>query len=184
MKILLIADDSLGRSWPCDDQRKSVTRAGTPEEASAALANEVFDVIIVDASASPEAGLSFILQWCMPFGHTPLLALTSRHNDDRIRALGLGADDALTQPTDVGEMLARCAALIRLRSGENRSLIQCGSLSLLLESREVWYRNVPVLLTAKEYSILEMLMLRQGGLITTEMLMNRLYGDRMSRQGG
>jgi DNA-binding response OmpR family regulator len=147
----------------------------TPDEAMAIFADETFDIIIVDLASSPRVKLDFIRHRSEIMRSTPLLALTGRHNQDRIRALALGANDAVTQPVDAGELRVRCAALVRRQNNQSRSLIQYGSLSLLLESRDVWYRNVRVFLTCREYSILKILVLHQGGLVTLDAIMKRLY---------
>jgi DNA-binding response OmpR family regulator len=175
MKFIVVADDSFDTTQLSDD-RQSVTQIAAPDEAMAILAGETFDVVVVDVVSSSPARLNFIRYRHEMARRIPLLALTGHHNEDRLRALRLGADDAVTQPVDAGELRVRCAALIRRKTSQSPSLIRYGSLSLLLESREVWYRNVSVSLTRKEYSILEVLALHQGDVVTLDAIMKRLYG--------
>jgi two-component system response regulator TctD len=175
MKFFVISDDSFDPLWLCDN-RSNVTQVAAPDEAIAILAGETFDVVIVDVVSSSSAKLDFIRRRREMVGRTPLLALTGCRNEDRLRALGLGADDAVTQPVDAGELRVRCAALVRRKNGQSRSIVQYGGLSLLLESREVWYQKHPVFLTTMEYSVLEILAIRQGSLATIDAIMKRLYG--------
>jgi two-component system, cell cycle response regulator CtrA len=104
-----------------------------------------------------------------------LVALTGNRSDDRIRALGLGADDAISQPVDRDELRARITSVARRHKGHSQSLLRSGVLSLSIDSREVLINGRPVKITGKEYLMLEILMLRKGQTVTKDMFLNHLY---------
>jgi two-component system, cell cycle response regulator CtrA len=176
MRILMVEKGgSFGRSSLCDD-RSVVIPAETPEEALSILRHETVDVVVLDVASFSEEGFIFIRKLRAAKNDTPVIALTGRHAGDRVRALSLGADDALAQPVHLGELGARIAAIVRRHKGFSQSLAQVGDLSLSLQSHDVTFRNIPVRLTPKEYSVLELLVLRRGQVVTKEQLLTHLYG--------
>jgi two-component system cell cycle response regulator CtrA len=176
MRLLVVGKDgSFGRSSLCDD-RSFVIPAETPEEALSILRHETVDVVVLDVAPFSEDGFTFIRKLRASKNDTPLLALTGRHAGDRVRALSLGADDALARPVHPGELRARIAAIVRRHKGFSQSLAQVGDLSLSLESHDVTFRNVPIRLTPREYSVLELLVLRRGQVVTKDQFLSHLYG--------
>jgi two-component system cell cycle response regulator CtrA len=161
-------------SW---DDRSVVVHADTPEEALLILRHERVEAVVVDVKSFAEEGFAFIRHLRSARNNTPLVALTAHHPGDRVRALGLGADDAIALSVDVSELRARIAAVIRRHRCLSQSLAEVRELSLSLESREVRFRNTPVHLTAKEYSMLELLVVRKGQVVTRDMFLSHLYGD-------
>lgn len=94
----------------------------------------------------------------------------------KVKAFGLGADDFITKPFDPTELLARIQAIIRRSKGFSQAALGAGPLVLNLDRQEVTVHGKPVHLTSKEYSILELLMLRKGMALTKEAFLNHLYG--------
>ncbi len=94
----------------------------------------------------------------------------------KVKGLSLGADDFISKPFDKAELLARIEAIIRRSKGFSHPSISVGQIKLLRDSREVTIGDREVHLTGKEYSILELLMLRKGIVLTKEMFLNHLYG--------
>ncbi len=94
----------------------------------------------------------------------------------KVKGLSLGADDFISKPFDKAELLARIEAIIRRSKGFSHPSISVGQIKLLRDSREVTIGDREVHLTGKEYSILELLMLRKGIVLTNEMFLNHLYG--------
>jgi two-component system cell cycle response regulator CtrA len=94
----------------------------------------------------------------------------------RVKALSLGADDFIIKPYDKAELLARMQAIVRRSKGFSQPTVRMGRLELNLESREVSVDGRDVHLTGKEYSILELLVLRKGMVLTKEAFLNHLYG--------
>src|SRR3546814_10409953 len=104
--------------------------------------------------------------------------------DDKIKGLGVGADDYLTKPVDKRELVARIQAIVRRSKGHSDSVIGTGKLTVNLDTRTVEVEGQPLHLTGKEYGILELLSLRKGTTLTKEMFLNHLYGgmDRSEEQ--
>ncbi|NKB48419.1 MAG: response regulator [Alphaproteobacteria bacterium] len=108
---------------------------------------------------------------------TPILILSGLNEaDNKIKGLGIGADDYLTKPFDKRELIARVQAIVRRSKGHADSVIKTGKLEVNLDARTVEVDAKPVHLTGKEYGILELLSLRKGTTLTKEMFLNHLYG--------
>jgi len=110
--------------------------------------------------------------------HTPILILSGLAGiEDKIKGLGLGADDYLSKPFHKDELVARIHALVRRSQGHADSVITIGDLVVNLETRNVELYGQTLYLTGKEYQMLELLALRNGSTLTKEMFLNHLYGD-------
>ena len=110
--------------------------------------------------------------------HTPILILSGLSGiEDKIRGLGLGADDYLPKPFHKDELVARIHALVRRSKGHAVSIIAIGDLFVDLEARKVELNGQKLHLTGKEYQMLELLALRKDSTLTKEMFLNHLYGD-------
>jgi two-component system cell cycle response regulator CtrA len=176
MRLLMVEKST---SLPVSQTRKNsffVFHASSADDALSMLRHEIYDIILVDIDSMAQEGFSFIRRLRLGRNDTPLLAVTGCHAGDRIRALGLGADDALAQPIDPDELHARISAVIRRNKGYSQSLLRAGDLSVCIETHEVRFRDTVVRLTGKEYAVLELLILRKGTVITKDMLLNHLYG--------
>ena len=176
MRLLMIEKHASSVASQVFDDRWSVIHADTADEALSVLRYETYDLILVDLASLGQDGFGFIRRLCTARNDTPVVALTGSQALDRTSALGLGADDAIAQPFDPGEVRARITAVIRRNKGHSQSLLQVGDLSLSLDTREVRFNDAPVHLTGKETAVLELLMLRKGLVITKDMLLNHLYG--------
>jgi two-component system cell cycle response regulator CtrA len=96
--------------------------------------------------------------------------------EDKVDALGFGADDYMTKPFHKDELIARIQAVVRRSQGHAQSILQTGDLVVDLDAKTVQINGSPVNLTGKEYQILELLSLRKGTTLTKEMFLNQLYG--------
>lgn len=105
-----------------------------------------------------------------------LILSESTQAEARIVSLALGADDVLSKPFDPAELLARMQAIIRRAKGHSDSVLTAGGLQLCLRSQEARVAGQPLNLTAKEYAILELLMLRRGLVLTKQAFLDHLYG--------
>lgn len=109
---------------------------------------------------------------------TPVLMLTARDAvRDRVRGLDTGADDYLVKPFDVAELLARLRALIRRSASQARSSLDIGGVVINTAARTVSRGGQPVVLTAREYALVEFLALHQGEVVTRTMLYEHLFDE-------
>ena len=112
---------------------------------------------------------------------TPVLMLTARDAvRDRVRGLDTGADDYLVKPFDLDELLARLRALIRRAASLAESRLRIGEIGIDLGARTVSRQGEPVLLTAREYALLEFLALHRGKVVTRTMLYEHLFDENDS----
>ena len=178
MRILVVEDDQLVG----DAVRRALTLAGyavdhvsTAESAKAALHAEGFDLAIVDIGLPGQDGLELVRDLRRRGRNLPLLMLTARDGvSDRVSALDLGADDYLTKPFQVAELLARCRALVRRANGVASTRLTFGGLTLDLARKEVANGDVPLDLTRREWSILECLVLNAGHVVSKERLLSAI----------
>ncbi len=96
--------------------------------------------------------------------------------DNKIKVLGLGADDYLTKPFDGRELVSRVQAIVRCAKGHSESEIHIGKLAVNLNTHSAEIEGRPLHLTSKEHSILELLCLRKGTTVTKETFLDHLYG--------
>lgn len=138
-----------------------------------------YDLVTLDIGLPDLSGFDVLRQLRTAKIRTPVLVL-SGHADvaDKVKALGLGADDYMTKPFHSDELVARIHALIRRSKGHAQSVITTGDLVLNLSTKTVTVAGDAVHLTGKEYQMLELLCLRKGTTLTKEMFLNHLYGDR------
>jgi len=109
---------------------------------------------------------------------TPVLLLTARDAPtDRVRGLDTGADDYLVKPFDLPELLARLRALIRRSAGQASSRIELGDISIDTRARSVTKGGGSVILTAREYAILEYLALHRNEVVTRTALYEHLFDE-------
>jgi len=112
----------------------------------------------------------------------PVLILTARDGvDDRVHGLNAGADDYLTKPFHMEELLARLRALIRRASGQASAVLQCGALQLDTRSGRVTCAGQPVVLTGHEYRVFDYLMHRPGMLVSRTELTEHIYAQDFDR---
>ncbi len=136
-----------------------------------------YDIIILDLMLPDIDGYEVLRRLRAARVRTPILILSGLNGlDDKIKGLGVGADDYLTKPFDKRELIARIQAIVRRSKGHSDSIIQTGKLTVNLDTRTVEVDSQPLHLTGKEYGILELLSLRKGTTLTKEMFLNHLYG--------
>jgi DNA-binding response OmpR family regulator len=176
MRVLIVEDEAL----IADGIRQGLLRAGfvadvvdCADAARAALQAEAFDLAVIDIGLPREDGLQLVRSLRARRQSLPLMMLTARDRiSDRVVALDLGADDYLTKPFHVEELVARCRALIRRAHAAASSALEFGQLRLDIARKEVFADGQPLDLTQREWSILECLVLGGGRLVTKERLMS------------
>jgi DNA-binding response OmpR family regulator len=186
MRVLIVEDDHIVG----DAVQRALSRdgyaadhVGNAEHAKAALHAETFDLAIVDIGLPREDGLQLVRDLRRRGRNLPILMLTARDGvSDRVNALDLGADDYLTKPFQVAELLARCRALVRRANGVASTELVFGSLKLDLAHREAEVNGVSLDITRREWSVLECLVLNAGRLVSKEKLMSAVasWNDELS----
>lgn len=176
MRVLVVEDDhvvgdAVQRALSLDGH--AADHVDTAERAKAALHTETFDLAIVDIGLPREDGLQLVRDLRRRGRTVPVLMLTARDGlQDRVNALDLGADDYLTKPFQVAELLARCRALVRRANGVTSTEVVFGSLKLDLAHKQATIDDEPLDLTRREWSVLECLVLNAGRVVSKEKLMS------------
>ena len=182
MNLLVVEDDPrvadfLARGLRAEGYLITVARTG-PEGLELGR-SQPFDLIVLDLMLPGLSGLEVCQELRARQVLTPILMLTALDTtEDKIKGLRLGADDYLTKPFDVDELLARIEALIRRKRGftaDSRQLV-VGDLVFDRETLTVRRGAHPIELTAKELALLELLMSAPGKVFSRERILNRVWG--------
>lgn len=135
-----------------------------------------YDLIILDLMLPKMDGLTVLQRLRSAGHHTPVLVLTARDEKDWvIRLLNAGADDYVTKPFDLCELLARAKALVRRGKGRASPVLRIGDLELNTLDRTVRRAGCAVALTAMEYRVLEYLAHRADAVVSKTELLEHLY---------
>jgi two-component system KDP operon response regulator KdpE len=157
-----------------------VTAVATGGEAVAAAAREKPDLVLLDLGLPDLTGLEVCRRLRSDGLDAPIIILSVHDEEEqKVRALDEGADDYLTKPFGMNELLARIRATLRRAGGSARAgeaLLELGGLQLNFERRQVSVRGEPVHLTPKEYEMLRYLATNAGKLITHRMLLRAVWG--------
>ncbi|MBL0942780.1 MAG: response regulator [Hydrogenophaga sp.] len=179
MRILLAEDDpmlgpGLERGLGMAGFAVDWVRDGV--EAQTALEAGGHEVLVLDIGLPRQDGLQ-LLRWLRADQHDiPVLVVSARDGvNDRVTGLNLGADDYLTKPFDLDELIARVHALARRRQGRPQPEMRLGALMLQPQRREVTLEGQPVQLSPREFDLLAALMERPGHVLSREQLEQRLY---------
>jgi two-component system OmpR family response regulator len=148
----------------------------TAAEARTRLSDHHYDVIILDAGLPDEDGFETCRRWRHEREWTPVIMVTARDQiDDRIRGLDAGADDYLVKPFALGELLARLRALARRDFNERPAVLTVGSLRLDPASVQVWRGPREVVLSAREFALLETFMRNPGQVLSHGQLVDAAW---------
>lgn len=135
------------------------------------------DIIVLDLMLPDIDGYQVLNRLRNSRVRTPVLVLSGLAElEDKLKALGIGADDYLTKPFDRRELVARISAIVRRANGYADPVINVGRMSIDLNGRFARSENGPIPLTAKEFSILELLALRKGKTVSKAAILDHLYG--------
>ena len=143
------------------------------------------DVVILDLGLPDGDGVDFIRD-LRTWSKTPVIVLSARVNEtDKVQALDAGADDYLTKPFGVGELLARVRAVLRRKTGaaaENASVFRFGDVEVDLVKRLVRKRGAEVHLTALEYRLLSTMISNAGRVLTHRQILHEVWGPAYASQ--
>jgi len=135
-----------------------------------------YDAVLLDLMLPHIDGMQLLTRFRKAGQRTPVLVVTARDDKESVVALlNAGADDYLTKPFDLGELLARTKALIRRGKGQPSPLLKIDDLELNTVKRTVQRAGKAVVLTAMEYRVLEYLLYRPGAVVSKTELLEHLY---------
>jgi len=180
MKILVVEDDEMLRSAITSvltDEGYSVEDTGHGDEGLFLAEQAIYDLLVLDIMLPGMSGLDIVKQLRIKTINVPVLFLTARDSiEDRVAGLNIGADDYLVKPFAVAEFLARVKALLRRKGGDLEELLAYKNISLNSKLQEAYYESKAMGLTAKEYELLEYLVVNRERILTREQIFDRLWG--------
>jgi two-component system OmpR family response regulator len=180
MRVLLIEDDRMigaAVAQALGDAACAVDWVTDGELALAALADAQHDFVLLDLGLPLRDGTQLLRSLRQQGQQVPVIVITARDSvDDRIGGLDLGADDYLVKPFEVRELLARMRAVIRRRGGSASPLLSNGVLVLDPASREARCEDASCRLSAREFALLQALLLRPGAILSRQELEEKIYG--------
>lgn len=179
MRILLVEDDKLLG----DGIQVGLTQAGFAVDwvqdgaaGETALKTESYAAVVLDLGLPKLSGMELLRRLRAAGNTVSVLILTARDAvEDRVKGLDGGADDYVIKPFDLNELAARLRALTRRRHGEAAPLLQVGELQLDPSGHRLQFRGQPVEVSAREFALLQELMLNAGRVLSRQQLEQRLY---------
>lgn len=145
--------------------------------ADTALHTDTYDLVLLDLGLPRRDGLSVLRALRARHDRTPLLIATARDSvQQRIEGLDAGADDYVLKPYDLDELLARIRALVRRAAGRAEPVYEHGDVRINPATREVTVGSTAVVLSAREWAVIEPLLARPGLVLSRAQLEEKLYG--------
>jgi DNA-binding response OmpR family regulator len=179
MRLLLVEDDVMIGESVLDLLRAeayAVDWVKNGEIADTALESHNYDLILLDLGLPRLDGLTVLRHLRARKDRTPVLITTARDAvAQRVEGLDMGADDYIVKPYELDELLARIRALIRRAAGRAEPVYEYAGLSINPVTREVTLQGQAVVLSAREWSILELLLARPGMVLSRKQLEEHLY---------
>ena len=183
-KVLVVDDEKLivkGIRFSLEQDGMEVTCAYDGEEALRLAQENKFDMILLDIMLPKMDGFE-VCQAIREFSNMPIVMLTAKGDDmDKILGLEYGADDYITKPFNILEVKARIKAIMRRTAAsepkeENSKVIESVDLKLDCESRRLFVQGREINLTAKEFDLLELLVMNPNKVYSRENLLNLVWG--------
>lgn len=185
MRVLVVEDDDNLRRQLREALEAGgyvVDEASDGEEGHFLGDTEPYDAIVLDVGLPVMDGISVLERWRRDQKKTPVLILTARDRwSDKVAGIDAGADDYVTKPFHIEEVLARVRALIRRAAGHATSELECGPLRLDTRTARVSLNGTPLKLTSHEYRLLDYLMHHQDSVVSRSELIEHLYDQDFDR---
>ena len=179
MRLLLVEDDTMIGEAVLDllrEEHYAVDWVRDGEIAATALLTEHYDLVLLDLGLPRRDGLAVLAELRARADRTPVLIATARDAvAQRVAGLDAGADDYIVKPYALDELLARIRALLRRAAGRAEPAYTHGNVAIHPATREVTVNGTPVVLTAREWAVLEPLIARRGVMMSREQLEEKLY---------
>ena len=180
MRLLLVEDDTMIGEAVADLLRAehyAVDWVKDGKRADTALRTQSYDLLLLDLGLPGRDGLSVLRDLRARKDRLPVLVLTARDAvAQRIEGLDAGADDYVQKPYDLDELLARIRALLRRAAGRAEPVYAHAGVSLNPATREAQVNGQPVQISAREWAVLEALLVRPGLVLSRQQLEEKLYG--------
>lgn len=182
MRILLVEDDAIlaeGIARALRAEHFAVDVAGNGEDGAHLGATERYDAAVLDIGLPRRDGISILREWRAGGRELPVLILTARDGwSEKVAGFKAGADDYLTKPFRIEEVIMRLRALVRRAAGHAGTRIACGPLAFDAQLGTFELHGLPLKLTAFEWRVLSALMLRPEIVVERADLIERVYeGD-------
>ena len=183
-RVLIVDDEKLivkGIRFSLEQDDLKVDCAYDGEEALEYVRNNQYDIILLDVMLPKLTGFE-VCQQIREFSSVPIIMLTAKGDDmDKILGLEYGADDYITKPFNILEVKARIKAIMRRAEPKNapketQRFIESGDMKLDCEGRRVYIGSREISLTAKEFEVLELLMLNPNKVYGRETLLDLVWG--------
>jgi two-component system, OmpR family, response regulator len=185
MRVLIVEDESLlatRLATTLGERGYAADVAADGERADVLVSTETYDAVILDLGLPRIDGLTLLERWRAAGIAMPVLVLTARGSwSDKVRGIDGGADDYLTKPFQMEELLARLRALIRRSSGQLTPELRHGALVLDPRTTEVTLDGQPVKLTSHELRVLSYLMHHRGRVVSQGELTEHIYAQTFDR---
>ena len=185
MRVLLVEDEAALRESVQDalaDAGYALDAAADGEEGLYFGTEFAPDVAVIDLGLPKLNGIELIRRLRAQHRSFPILVLTARDRwQDKVEALGAGADDYLVKPFHVEELLARLNALLRRASGWAQPVLSCGPIEMDTVAQQVRVSGTPIELTTFEYRVLHYLVLHAGEVVSKTELTEHLYDQDYDR---
>ncbi|MEZ5644897.1 MAG: response regulator transcription factor [Burkholderiaceae bacterium] len=180
MRLLLVEDDTMIGESVLDLLRAehyAVDWVRDGDMADTALRTQRYDLLLLDLGLPRRDGLAVLRDLRARRERLPVLIATARDSvQQRIEGLDAGADDYVLKPYDLDELLARIRALLRRAAGRAEPVYEHRGVCINPVSREVSVNGAPVVLSAREWAVLEPLLARPGLVLSRPQLEEKLYG--------
>src|ERR1700722_11515218 len=160
----------------------AVDHAADGERADLLGHDERYDAVVLDLGLPKVDGLTLLRRWREAGQSMPVLVLTARGSwHEKVQGIDSGADDYMSKPFRMEELLARMRALIRRSSGLANAELRCGELALDARAARVSVGGVPVKLTSHEFRVLSYLMHHSGRVVSQAELTEHIYAQNFDR---
>ncbi|MGH9727916.1 MAG: response regulator transcription factor [Candidatus Acidiferrales bacterium] len=186
MRILLVEDERKVASFVARALRENayaVDAAGTGEDGLRLALENSYDAILLDVRLPGISGIELCRKLRQAEIQSPILILTARSFvEQRVEGLDAGADDYLTKPFALAELQARVRALVRRGFRRGEAKLRCGDLELDRHRRSVTRGKERVLLTSKEFALLELLLLRSPDSVTRSEIIEHVWDSHFDSE--